>query len=124
MALPPVIAVISSALFFGANVTLAVIHQRIAGIIFCLALHHGRNIGLIIIFSVNQIKIVKDTTTASGAEIFLTDLQCDLIIKAWFFTDIRGRYVLQGWRYLKSILDNGIKSGVRRIGVKNIKITE
>ena len=121
---PPVIAVISAALFFSTNVAFGIIHKRVVGVIFGLAGHHGRDIGFIVFISVDQIKVVKNTTAAGGGQIVLPQLQCDLIIKARFFTDIGGRNVLQGLRYLKAVLGNGVKSRVSRIGIKNIKIAE
>ena len=118
------IAVICAALFFSTNVAFGIIHKRVVGIIFCLAFHHGRDIGFIVFIPVDQIKVVKNTAAPGGGQIVLPHLQCDLIIKARFFPDIGGRNVLQGLRYLKTVLDNGVKSRIGWIGIKNIKIAE
>ncbi len=73
---------------------------------------------------VDQVKVVKNTSATSGGEVVFPHLQRDLIIKARFFADIGGWNVLKGFRYLKTVLGNGVKSCIGWIGIKNIKIAE
>ena len=118
------IAVISAALFFVTNVAFGIINKQVVGIIFGPAGHHSRDIGFIVCIRVDQVKVVKNTAAAGGGEVVFAHLQCDLIIKARFFADIGGGNVLKGFRYLKTVLGDGVKRRVGWIGIKNIKISE
>jgi len=92
------IEVISAALLFSANVAFGIIHIGVVGIIFGLASHHGRDIGLMVCIPVDQVKVVKNTAATGGDEVVFAHLQRDLIIKTRFFADIGGWNVLKNFR--------------------------